>query len=477
MDGISSVSIAIPIGQIDTDPAYAGIFPPLPDEEIAQLKASIGQVGILMPLCVKAVEDRYVVLDGHHRLAAARALGFKALPCLIAKDPLEEVEMLYSANLQRRQLDVQQHRQLLVQYKEKHRQAYLSHYSVTMVPNGNEAVQSFDRLVAIVQSNRLSSEERLRLAQVLSEGMEVQQGNGMEPSSDAQVLDFQNRLKEAEKLCRKLIEERDRLRESVEFYESAGRATSDSAAVKHANKELADTRRRLADLSQTLKAAHDERDKLKEELEAARRREDVWIKAQQQVLQTELEVKNEENEQLRRLLNTSSRALGYLRQIRHLVDELGLLLDHQQDPWPEAERQPVVQAYEELVTAWEGAREALSLALQGLPPGRSTFDRMFPDKRHREPLERYREEQAGQQAAPADANGSSSAKRRGRKRERSVAFDPGDVAGDARLLETLAGADPDGIPPQTFIEDNPELVEMLEKMDNPFLSDADELDG
>lgn len=474
MDGISSVSIAIPIGQIDIDPAYAGIFPPLPDEEVAQLKASIGQVGILMPLCVKAVEDRYVVLDGHHRLAAARALGFKVLPCLVAKNPLEEVEMLYSANLQRRQLDVQQHRQLLVQYKEKHKEAYLSHYSVTMISNGNEAVQSFDRLVAIVQSNRLSSEERMQLAQALTGGLDTQQGNGTEPSSDAQVLDFQNRLKEAEKFCRKLIEERDRLREAVEFYESGGQASA--SAVKHANKELVETRRRLADLSQTLKAAHDERDKLKEELEAARRREDVWIKTQQQVLQTELEVKNEENEQLRRLLNTSSRALGYLRQIRHLVDELGLLLDHQQDPWPEPERQPIVQAYEELVTAWEGAREALSLALQGLPPGRSTFDRMFPDKRHREPLERYREEQAGRQVAPADTNGSSSAKRRGRKRERSVAFDPGDIEGDARLLETLAGADPDGIPPQTFIEDNPELVEMLEKMDNPVLSDADERD-
>ncbi len=106
-------SVMLPLAAIETDPGYERLFPPLSAEDRAQLADSIKRVGLIAPLCVTRRDDRWILLDGHHRLRVLQDLGWAAAPCLVARDAVHEVELLYSANLQRRQL-TPEHRQRLL---------------------------------------------------------------------------------------------------------------------------------------------------------------------------------------------------------------------------------------------------------------------------------------------------------------------------------------------------------------------------
>lgn len=52
------------------------------DDGIAALAASIGRVGVLVPLLVSSEGDKFIVVAGHRRLCAARMAGLSELPCI-----------------------------------------------------------------------------------------------------------------------------------------------------------------------------------------------------------------------------------------------------------------------------------------------------------------------------------------------------------------------------------------------------------
>lgn len=54
------------------------------------LRASILELGVLQPITVVPRGDRYEVLYGHRRTAAARAVGLAAIPAVIETDPEEK---------------------------------------------------------------------------------------------------------------------------------------------------------------------------------------------------------------------------------------------------------------------------------------------------------------------------------------------------------------------------------------------------
>jgi ParB/RepB/Spo0J family partition protein len=78
-------------------------------ERLAELAADIADRGVLEPLIVRPVGDRYQVIAGGRRRAAAGIAGLDSVPCLI-RDDLTDAEARAIAlveNLQREDLDIE----------------------------------------------------------------------------------------------------------------------------------------------------------------------------------------------------------------------------------------------------------------------------------------------------------------------------------------------------------------------------------
>lgn len=82
--------------------------------DLSELVESIKAVGIKQNLTVvpdrnengDLIDDSYTVIIGHRRMAAAKAAGFKELPCAIDMEitPAEQIALMLHENMQRRQL-------------------------------------------------------------------------------------------------------------------------------------------------------------------------------------------------------------------------------------------------------------------------------------------------------------------------------------------------------------------------------------
>ncbi|MBA7532756.1 Nucleoid occlusion protein [subsurface metagenome] len=75
------------------------------DEEISELAASIGRIGIVNPLMVSECADGFVLVAGHRRLQAAKKLGLGTVPCIIASaEGSVDTEVSFAENLFRKDL-------------------------------------------------------------------------------------------------------------------------------------------------------------------------------------------------------------------------------------------------------------------------------------------------------------------------------------------------------------------------------------
>jgi ParB-like chromosome segregation protein Spo0J len=72
----------------------------LPDaSEVVALTASIGRLGVLQPLLVRAHGDRFVLMDGRRRLVAARQAHCREVPCLVHTiDDARAIDIAAAAN-------------------------------------------------------------------------------------------------------------------------------------------------------------------------------------------------------------------------------------------------------------------------------------------------------------------------------------------------------------------------------------------
>jgi ParB family chromosome partitioning protein len=70
-------------------------------ETYEELKRSIKQHGILQPLQIALVNNKYVLVDGLHRLMIARELGFKTVPCIVKE--MSEDQLLITNLIMNRQ--------------------------------------------------------------------------------------------------------------------------------------------------------------------------------------------------------------------------------------------------------------------------------------------------------------------------------------------------------------------------------------
>lgn len=82
----------IPTNLID-DPEHA-MRSDMSRESIEDLVASIKQVGIIEPLVVRKIKDRYEIIAGHRRITAAEAAGLEVVPCHVVDATQEQVETM-----------------------------------------------------------------------------------------------------------------------------------------------------------------------------------------------------------------------------------------------------------------------------------------------------------------------------------------------------------------------------------------------
>jgi ParB family chromosome partitioning protein len=84
------------------------IFKPYEGQQLEELKTSIEECGIISPVIVRKISERYYeILSGHNRVRAARDIGMSDIPVVI-KDKLSEdqvLEIVLSANLNQRSIN------------------------------------------------------------------------------------------------------------------------------------------------------------------------------------------------------------------------------------------------------------------------------------------------------------------------------------------------------------------------------------
>lgn len=93
----------IPMEKIDPNPRQAR------NElgDIKELMASIKEKGILEPILVRPMKNRYEIIAGERRFIASKKVGFKEIPCIeMDVEDNEAMEISLVENLQRKNLDV-----------------------------------------------------------------------------------------------------------------------------------------------------------------------------------------------------------------------------------------------------------------------------------------------------------------------------------------------------------------------------------
>ena len=92
----------------------------LTTDSVTELVLSIKQVGIIEPLIVKAIGQRYEVIAGHRRLFASRICKLDQIPCIVKRLGQEETEVMkVHENLYREDispLDEAKHIDYLIQH-------------------------------------------------------------------------------------------------------------------------------------------------------------------------------------------------------------------------------------------------------------------------------------------------------------------------------------------------------------------------
>lgn len=87
----------IPIALLDNHPLFGKGLPfrEPTQERLDQMAESIRRNGILNPLLVRRMGERFQILGGHTRKAAAAKIGYKELPCVVMDVDDDEAENIF----------------------------------------------------------------------------------------------------------------------------------------------------------------------------------------------------------------------------------------------------------------------------------------------------------------------------------------------------------------------------------------------
>ena len=103
VDGDAPVLTEIAVGAISPNPHQPRVH--FDEESLAELAASIGQIGVLQPVLVRRVDDVYQLIAGERRWRAAKRAGLATIPAVVrTTDDVTAVEQALVENLHRQDL-------------------------------------------------------------------------------------------------------------------------------------------------------------------------------------------------------------------------------------------------------------------------------------------------------------------------------------------------------------------------------------
>ena len=96
--------LEIPVGDLSTNPNQPRLH--FDEEALAELSASIAEIGVLQPLLVRALADgSYQIIAGERRWRAAQRAGLATVPAVVkTTDDMSSVEQALVENLHRQDL-------------------------------------------------------------------------------------------------------------------------------------------------------------------------------------------------------------------------------------------------------------------------------------------------------------------------------------------------------------------------------------
>ena len=93
----------IPVDKVDQNPYQPREY--VIEEPLGNLKKSIEQYGVIVPIIVNRHGSRFTLVAGQRRLQAAREVGFKFIPAIVRTlNPRQMMEVSYLENLHREDL-------------------------------------------------------------------------------------------------------------------------------------------------------------------------------------------------------------------------------------------------------------------------------------------------------------------------------------------------------------------------------------
>lgn len=96
----------IGLDQVDPSPWQTRRFGKKPDPQLRELAESIGEVGVLQPVLVRPVGDRFELVAGERRVRAARLAKMKTVPAIVRELPDDiAAQVCVVENLQREDLN------------------------------------------------------------------------------------------------------------------------------------------------------------------------------------------------------------------------------------------------------------------------------------------------------------------------------------------------------------------------------------
>ena len=206
------------------------------EEGIAELAASIGQLGVLQPLLVRRAGAGYELIAGERRLRAAKLAGLERVPVVVVDtDERGSLERALVENIHRADLDPIEE---AAAYKQLLEEAELTHEALAeKVGKNRVTITNTLRLLDLpTDVQRLLVERRLTAAhgRVLL-GM---QGNPMQMRLARRAAQDQMSVRETEELVRR-------------YLSMTGTKPRGSAPDRAASASLLESQRRLADRLQT----------------------------------------------------------------------------------------------------------------------------------------------------------------------------------------------------------------------------------